>query len=133
MKTTDNNNHQGSTFSVSCQFGSLRSYNQFYSHVPFNNKVVDVTFRPARSYPDSLNIEFDNIRLVIPFKSIQKNNILVNKENEKTNGIFILLPLKYVPYVYRLEPVKPNQNSDMKQVRYGYYIHFFSFLIILVF
>jgi hypothetical protein len=123
LQTTDDNRHQGSTFSVSCQFGSLRSYNQFYSHLPFDNKIVQVMFRPSRPLSDSLNIEFDNIRLVIPFDSIQKRNILVNKENK--NGIFILLPLKYAPYVYRLEAVKNGQNSDMKQIRYDYSIHFF--------
>jgi hypothetical protein len=131
LQTTDDNRHQGSTFLISCQFGSLRSYNQFYAHVPFDNKIVQVTFRPPRPYSDSLNIEFDNIRLIIPFDSIQKKNILVNKENEK-NGIFILLPLKYLPSIYRLEPVKhdnkANQNLDMKPVRYEYYIHCFSLL-----
>jgi hypothetical protein len=120
IQTTDDPRHQGSSFSVSCQFGSLRSYNQFYSHVPFDNKMVDVTFKPARQTPTSLTIEFDDIQLVIPFNSIQKKNILVNKENGK-NGIFILIPLKYVPYIYRLEPIKSddktNQNANKKPVR----------------
>lgn len=122
LQTTVDYRHEGSTFVLSCQFGSLRSYNLFYSHASFNNKVVDVTFRPARQNPDSLVIEFDKIRLVIPFDAIQKKNILVNKQ-KKGNGVFVLIPLRYIPYMYRLEPVKSdgkdNQNSNMKQVRYG--------------
>lgn len=117
LQTTEDPHHQGATFRVACRFGSLRSYSQFYSHTSFNLQMVNVTFRPARQLPDSLTIEFDNYRIVIPFSSIQKKNILVNKENE-TRGIFILIPLKHAPYIYRMEPIndKTNQNN-MKQVR----------------
>ena len=66
-------------------------------------------------------MEFDDIRISIPLNAIQKNNILINKQNEKS-GILLLLPLKYTPYMYRLEPVKSGkkdtEKSDMKQVRY---------------
>ncbi|CAF3143665.1 unnamed protein product [Rotaria sp. Silwood2] len=120
LMTTDDIRHEGSRFSVSCQFGSLRSYNQFYSHVPFDNKIVEVSFKPGGSIPNSLYIEYDDIRLVIPFDSIQKRNILVNKENAN-NGVYVLLSLKYLPNIYQLVSVKNeneiDENSDKKQVR----------------
>ncbi|CAF4060655.1 unnamed protein product, partial [Rotaria sordida] len=118
--TTDDDRHVGLTFDISCEFGSLRSYNQFYSHVSFNNKILQVSFNPTRSIPTALYIEFDNIRLTIPFASIQKKKILVNKE-KATNGVYVLLSLKYLPYIYQLERAKgkntDDENSDMKQVR----------------
>ena len=121
LVTTSDDHQQGSTFLGSCQFGSLRSYNQFYSHVSFDKKIVQISFKPERSLPDSLHIDFDDIRLVIPFDSIQKKNILVNKEHNQY-GVYILLPLKYTPYVYRLVPIKDddkwNAKTDKKQIRY---------------
>ncbi|UJR12729.1 hypothetical protein I4U23_016903 [Adineta vaga] len=118
--TTTDVHQQGATFSASCQFGSLRSYNQFYSHVSFNGKIVQLSFIPSKSIPDTLHIEFDDIRIVIPFISIQKKNILVNKDNAE-NGIYVLLPLKYAPNVYRMEPIKGEdktaKNPNKKPVR----------------
>ncbi|CAF3568479.1 unnamed protein product [Rotaria sp. Silwood1] len=118
--TVDDIRHEGSTFRATCQFGSLRSYNQFYSHVPFDNKIAQLSFKPTGSIPNSLFIEFDKIRIVISFDSIQKRNIVVNKENAK-NGVYVLLSLKYLPNIYRLESVKDedndDENSDKKQVR----------------
>ncbi|CAF1170949.1 unnamed protein product [Adineta steineri] len=111
---------QGTTFYASCLFGSLRSYSQFYSHNSFDNKIVKLSFIPSRSIPDTLYIEFEDIRIVIPFVSIQRKNILVNKDNAE-NGIYVLLPLKYAPNVYRLEPIKggdkSGKNLNTKSVR----------------
>ncbi|CAF1065628.1 unnamed protein product [Adineta steineri] len=110
---------QGTPFSASCQFGSLRSYNQFYSHTSFNGKVVKLSFIPSKK-PDTLYIEFDDIRIVIPFVSIQKKNVLVNKDNAE-DAIYVLLPLKYAPNVFKMEPIKGEdktaKNSNKKPVR----------------
>ncbi|CAF1279555.1 unnamed protein product [Rotaria magnacalcarata] len=111
LATTDDIQHAGSTFDVACQFGSLRSYNQFYSHVQFDNKVVKVSFKILRRIPNAIHIDFDNIRIIIPFKLIQKQNILVNKENSKY-GVYVLLPLKYLPNIFRMEPVKGANKAD---------------------
>ncbi|CAF3334014.1 unnamed protein product [Rotaria socialis] len=111
LVTTDDIQHAGSTFDVACQFGSLRSYNQFYSHVQFDNKVVKVSFKPLRGTPNAIHIDFDHIRIIIPFKLIQRQNILVNKENSKY-GVYVLLPLKYLPNIFRMEPVKGANKAD---------------------
>ncbi|CAF1467753.1 unnamed protein product [Adineta steineri] len=117
--TTTDVYQQGTPFSASCQFGSLRSYNQFYSHNSFNGKVVKLSFIPSTK-PDTLHIEFDDIRIVIPFVSIQKKNVLVNKDNTE-DGIYVLLPLKYAPNVFKMEPIKcedkTGKNSNKKPVR----------------
>ncbi|CAF5001728.1 unnamed protein product, partial [Rotaria sp. Silwood1] len=117
LATTDDNFHQGSTFPVICRFGSLRSYNQFYSHISFNNKEVQISIRFIKRKPNNLCIEFNDIQIIISLHSIQKKNILVNKENAKY-GVDILLPLKYAPHIYRLESPKPgDKNQDKKQIR----------------
>ncbi|CAF0893708.1 unnamed protein product [Adineta ricciae] len=102
--------HQGATFSATCLFGALQSYNQFYSHVTFNNKVVNVSFKPARPISNTLYIEFDDIRIVIPFLAIQKKNILINKDN----GMYVLLPLKYGPSVFRMVTIKDNEKKPVR-------------------
>ncbi|CAF1186741.1 unnamed protein product [Rotaria sordida] len=117
LATTDDNFHQGSTFPVVCRFGSLRSYNQFYSHISFNNREGQISVRFVKQKPNNLCIDFDNIQIIISLHSIQKKNILVNKENAKY-GVDILLPLKYAPHFYRLESPKPgDKNQDKKQIR----------------
>ncbi|CAF1307954.1 unnamed protein product [Adineta ricciae] len=120
VATTTDVHQQETTFSASCQFGSLRSYNQFYSHVSFNGQIVQLSFILLKSIPHTLHIEFDDKRIVIPFVSIQKKNILVNKDNTE-NGIYVLLPLKYSPNVYRMEPIKDEdkttKNSNRTPVR----------------
>lgn len=110
LDTIDPNRHQGSKFRATCRFGSLFSHNQFYSHVTFDNKIVQVTFKPERQTPESLYIEFDKNRIVIPFKSIQKDNIVVNKENAK-NGVYVLLSLKYLPNIFQMVPAKSGNAS----------------------
>lgn len=130
LHSTVDHRHEGSTFSLLCQMGSLRSHSLFYSHISFSNKLIKCEFRPAGRTPDALVMEFDDIRISIPFDAIQKNNILINKQNEK--GVLLLLPLKYTPYIYRLEPVKTDKKdaakADMKQVRYVMIVFFFPCL-----
>ena len=119
LHATVDHRHEGSTFSLSCQFGALRSHNIFYSHMSLKNKVVTWSFRPARALPNTLVIEFENIRILIPFDAIQKKNILVNKTKD-SNEVCLLIPLIYTPYIYRLESDKNDKQNvnNMKQVRY---------------
>ena len=72
FRTSNETHPQRLSFLPSCEFGSLQSHNQFYSHTSFNNKTPKVFFKPDRQTPNSLYIEFDDTRIVIPFNSIQK-------------------------------------------------------------
>lgn len=71
---------------------------------------MQISFKPERQSPDSLYIEFDNISIVIPCKSIQNQNILVNKEDLR-NGVYVILSLKYSPSIFRIKEVR-NQNKS---------------------
>jgi hypothetical protein len=102
------------TYEISCQFGSLRSYDKFYSHVSFDNKILEVSFRLVNQKPDSICIKLNaKQRIIISFDSIQKRNILVNK-NRPDTGIYVLLPLKYAPHIF--EDIT-DQNGQSKQMR----------------
>ena len=101
-----------SKFQVSCQFGALRSYDKFYSHVSFDNKLLDVSFQDVRKRPDSLCIQWDeHRRILISLSSIQKENILVNKV-KPTQGIYVLLPLRYAPRIIHTSESNGRQRQN---------------------
>ena len=114
MKCSSNHAHQGSKFKVLCQFGSLRSYNLFYSHTSLNNQMVIAEFKSSSKVHDSLHLTFEDIQITIPFHSIQKKNILINKINEQTAGVLILISLQYAPSIYQLMEVKSDDGSFKK-------------------
>ena len=112
LADTEEPNSPTAQYQASCHFGSLRSYDRFYSHVSFNNKVLQISIQRQSKRPDSLSIRVNQLqKIIVPIASIQKKNILVNKVNDK-EGVFILFPLKYTPRIIQTEPSTiPNQQG----------------------
>ncbi len=100
LNEDDEENHRKqASYEAYCRFGSLLSYDTFYSHISLENTVRTVYFNNVKNTPDSLNIELDEGRLLtISLNSIQKRKILVNIVKRETEAL-LLLPLKYAPHI----------------------------------
>jgi hypothetical protein len=118
----DEENHsQQSSYSVFCRFGSLLSYDTFYSHISFQNTFRTLHITCVKKIPDSLNIELDEDRqLTISLKSIQKRKILVNIVKRDTE-VLILLPLKYAPHITQISKKDTDDiyknGSNLSRIR----------------
>lgn len=112
LADTEEANIPTSQYQASCHFGSLRSYDRFYSHESFNNKVLQISIQKQFKRPDGLCIRVSRLqKIIVPIASIQRRNILVNKVNNK-EGVFILFPLKYTPRMIETEPsTTPDQQG----------------------
>ena len=99
----EENTRKQSSYQAYCRFGSLLSYDTFYSHISLENAVRPIHFNNVKNTPDSLTIELDEDRLLtISLNSIQKRKILVNIVKRETEAL-LLLPLKYAPHITQPE------------------------------
>jgi len=76
--------------------------------------MVIAEFKSSSKVHDSLHLTFEDIQITIPFHSIQKKNILINKINEQTAGVLILISLQYAPSIYQLMEVKSDDGGFKK-------------------
>ena len=104
LRDTDEQEAPKSGYQASCHFGALLSYDCFYSHESFNNKILQLSIQKSHGNPDSLRIQLNQEqKIIVSIASIQKKNILVNN-SQGNQRVYILFSLKYTPRMIQSEP-----------------------------